>query len=120
VGGGGHEEFGGGKLRGVAIAGGLVIGRGVLLLDEPLSNLDARLRVDMRGEIRELQQRLNITTVYVTHDQEEALAVSRRIAVMQAGGVEELDCPGAIYRPPANLVVAPVMGTNHSANGSGR
>src|SRR6186997_3156250 len=79
------HELSGGQLQRVAIARALVIRPQVLLFDEPLSNLDARLRVNMRAEIRELQQRLNITTVYVTHDQEEALAVSRRIAVMQAG-----------------------------------
>jgi len=85
----------------------------VLLLDEPLSNLDARLRVDMRGEIRDLQQRLGITTVYVTHDQEEALAVSHRIAVMQAGRIEQLGGPDEIYRKPASLFVAQFMGTTN-------
>ena len=85
----------------------------VLLLDEPLSNLDARLRVDMRGEIRDLQQRLKITTVYVTHDQEEALAVSDRIAVMQAGRIEQLGGPVDIYRRPVNLFVAQFMGTTN-------
>src|SRR6185503_19550596 len=85
----------------------------VLLLDEPLSNLDARLRVDMRGEIRDLQQRLKITTVYVTHDQEEALAVSDRIAVMQAGRIEQLGWPKDIYRHPKNLFVAQFMGTTN-------
>jgi ABC-type Fe3+/spermidine/putrescine transport system ATPase subunit len=89
----------------------------VLLLDEPLSNLDARLRVDMRAEIRELQQRLNITTVYVTHDQEEALAVSRRIAVMQAGRIEQLDTPEIIYRKPTSLFVAQFMGTTNVLTG---
>src|SRR5258705_6371537 len=71
----------------------------------------------MRGEIRELQQRLNITTVYVTHDQEEALAVSRRIAIMQAGRIEQLDSPEAIYRRPTSLFVAQFMGTTNALTG---
>src|SRR5213076_2850619 len=87
------HQLSGGQLQRVAIARALVIRPQVLLFDEPLSNLDARLRVSMRGEIRELQKSLNITTVYVTHDQEEALAVSRRIAVMQTGRIEQLDLP---------------------------
>jgi len=104
------HQLSGGQLQRVAIARALVIRPEVLLLDEPLSNLDAKLRVDMRGEIRELQQRLNITTVYVTHDQEEALAVSQRIAVMQAGRVEQLGGPREIYRRPVSLFAARFMG----------
>jgi len=111
------HQLSGGQLQRVAIARALVIRPEVLLLDEPLSNLDARLRVDMRGEIRELQQSLNITTVYVTHDQEEALAVSRRIAVMQTGRIEQLDIPEAIYRKPASLFVAQFMGTTNVLTG---
>ncbi len=111
------HQLSGGQLQRVAIARALVIRPEVLLLDEPLSNLDARLRVDMRGEIRELQQRLGITTVYVTHDQEEALAVSQRIAVMQAGSIEQLGVPGEIYRKPASLFVAQFMGTTNVLQG---
>jgi ABC-type Fe3+/spermidine/putrescine transport system ATPase subunit len=111
------HQLSGGQLQRVAIARALVIRPEVLLLDEPLSNLDARLRVDMRGEIRDLQQRLGITTVYVTHDQEEALAVSRRIAVMQAGRIEQLGAPEDIYRHPANLFVAQFMGTTNVLQG---
>jgi iron(III) transport system ATP-binding protein len=111
------HQLSGGQLQRVAIARALVIRPDVLLLDEPLSNLDARLRVDMRGEIRDLQQRLNITTVYVTHDQEEALAVSDRIAVMQAGRIEQLGAPGDIYRKPASLFVAQFMGTTNVLRG---
>ena len=107
------HQLSGGQLQRVAIARALVIRPEVLLLDEPLSNLDARLRVDMRGEIRELQQRLGITTVYVTHDQEEALAVSRRIAVMQAGRIEQVGTPEDVYRNPTNLFVAQFMGTTN-------
>ena len=111
------HQLSGGQLQRVAIARALVIRPEVLLLDEPLSNLDAKLRVDMRGEIRDLQQRLNITTVYVTHDQEEALAVSQRIAVMQAGRVEQLGGPREIYRRPASLFAAQFMGTTNVLQG---
>jgi ABC-type Fe3+/spermidine/putrescine transport system ATPase subunit len=107
------HQLSGGQLQRVAIARALVIRPEVLLLDEPLSNLDARLRVDMRGEIRHLQQRLGITTVYVTHDQEEALAVSQRIAVMEAGRIEQLGSPEDVYRQPASLFVARFMGTTN-------
>jgi len=107
------HQLSGGQLQRVAIARALVIRPEVLLLDEPLSNLDARLRVDMRGEIRHLQQRLGITTVYVTHDQEEALAVSQRIAVMEAGRIEQLGSPEDVYRRPASLFVARFMGTTN-------
>jgi ABC-type Fe3+/spermidine/putrescine transport system ATPase subunit len=112
------HQLSGGQLQRVAIARALVIRPEVLLLDEPLSNLDARLRVDMRGEIRDLQQRLNITTVYVTHDQEEALAVSHRIAVMQSGRIEQLDLPEHIYRKPKSLFVAQFMGTTNVLQGT--
>ena len=111
------HQLSGGQLQRVAIARALVIRPEVLLLDEPLSNLDARLRVDMRGEIRDLQQRLGITTVYVTHDQEEALAVSQRIAVMQAGRIEQLGAPETIYRQPTSLFVAQFMGTTNLIEG---
>jgi ABC-type Fe3+/spermidine/putrescine transport system ATPase subunit len=111
------HQLSGGQLQRVAIARALVIRPEVLLLDEPLSNLDARLRVDMRGEIRELQSRLAITTVYVTHDQEEALAVSHRIAVMQAGRIEQLGSPEEVYRRPADLFVAQFMGTTNVLEG---
>jgi iron(III) transport system ATP-binding protein len=107
------HQLSGGQLQRVAIARALVIRPEVLLLDEPLSNLDAKLRVDMRGEIRDLQRRLGITAVYVTHDQEEALAVSQRIAVMQAGRIEQLGDPHDIYRRPASLFAAQFMGTTN-------
>ena len=108
------HQLSGGQLQRVAIARALVIRPEVLLLDEPLSNLDARLRVDMRGEIRDLQQRLNITTVYVTHDQEEALAVSHRIAVMQAGQIEQLGGPREpSIASPTSLFAAQFMGTTN-------
>ena len=112
------HQLSGGQLQRVAIARALVTRPDVLLLDEPLSNLDARLLIDMRAEIRELQQRLNMTTVYVTHDQEEALAVSHRIAVMRAGKIEQLGDPKEIYRAPANLFVAQFMGTTNVLSGT--
>jgi len=84
------HQLSGGQLQRVAIARALVIRPQVLLFDEPLSNLDARLRVSMRGEIRALQKSLGITAIYVTHDQEEAMSVSDRIALMNAGRLEQV------------------------------
>jgi ABC-type Fe3+/spermidine/putrescine transport system ATPase subunit len=104
-------------LQRVAIARALVIEPEVLLLDEPLSNLDAKLRVEMRGEIRELQQQLGITAVYVTHDQEEALSISDRIAVMRAGAIEQIGTPAQIYGSPATPFVAEFMGTTNLLSG---
>src|SRR6266478_1042723 len=120
---GGYEErwphqLSGGQLQRVAIARCLVIEPEVLLLDEPLSNLDAQLRVEMRGEIRQLQQSLGITALYVTHDQEEALAISDRIAVMRAGALEQVGAPDAIYRRPASPFVAEFMGTTNLLHGA--
>ncbi|MBI3513915.1 MAG: ABC transporter ATP-binding protein [Proteobacteria bacterium] len=112
------HQLSGGQLQRVAIARCLVIEPAVLLLDEPLSNLDARLRVEMRGEIRALQKALGITAIYVTHDQEEALAISDRIAVMRAGGLEQVDAPAAIYRRPATPFVASFMGTTNLLTGA--
>ena len=111
------HQLSGGQLQRVAIARALVIEPEVLLLDEPLSNLDAKLRVEMRAEIRQLQQQLKITAIYVTHDQEEALAISDRIAVMQEGRVEQIGAPAAIYRTPATPFVAQFMGTTNLLTG---
>jgi ABC-type Fe3+/spermidine/putrescine transport system ATPase subunit len=107
------HQLSGGQLQRVAIARALVIEPEVLLLDEPLSNLDAKLRVEMRGEIRELQQKLGITALYVTHDQEEALAISDRIAVMRGGALEQVGPPAEIYARPATPFVAEFMGTTN-------
>jgi len=90
----------------------------VLLLDEPLSNLDAKLRVEMRTEIRQLQQQLRITAIYVTHDQEEALAISDRIAVMQGGRIEQIGTPETVYCAPATPFVAEFMGTTNLLSGT--
>ena len=111
------HEMSGGQLQRVAIARSLVIKPAVLLFDEPLSNLDAQLRVQMRVEIRQLQQSLGLTAVYVTHDQEEALAVSDRIAVLNAGRVEQVGTPEAIYRQPATAFVAEFIGATNMLPG---
>ena len=100
----------GGQQQRVALARAVVIEPDLLLLDEPLSNLDAKLREETRDQIRDLQKQLGITTIYVTHDQEEALAVSDRIAVMDDGICQQLDTPDVIYRQPANRFVATFMG----------
>jgi iron(III) transport system ATP-binding protein len=100
----------GGQQQRIALARALVIRPAVLLMDEPLSNLDAKLRVEMRDTIREAQREAGITTVYVTHDQEEAMAVSDRIAVMNLGVVQQVGTPDEIYRAPANRFVAEFIG----------
>ncbi len=100
----------GGQQQRVALARSLVIRPGILLLDEPLSNLDAKLRERMRRELKDLQQRTGITFVYVTHDQGEALAMSDRIAVMQGGTLQQYGPPLDIYERPANRFVADFMG----------
>ena len=107
------HQLSGGQLQRVAIARALVIRPRVLLFDEPLSNLDARLRVSMRGEIRELQKSLGITAIYVTHDQEEAMSVSDRIALMNAGRLEQVGVPVEIYRHPVSRFAAEFMGTTN-------
>jgi iron(III) transport system ATP-binding protein len=112
------NQLSGGQLQRVAIARALVIEPQVLLMDEPLSNLDAKLRVEMRSEIRELQQAMKITTVYVTHDQEEALSISDRIAVMNAGVVEQIGKPWEIYTAPANRFVAGFIGSTNFFEGT--
>ena len=111
------HQLSGGQLQRVAIARAVVIEPHVLLLDEPLSNLDARLRVEMRAEIRRLQRTLGITVIYVTHDQEEALSMSDRIAVMRAGRVEQVAEPREIYAQPATPFVAKFVGTTNLLSG---
>ncbi len=104
------EKLSGGQQQRVALARALAIEPEVLLMDEPLSNLDAKLRVEMRTVIKEIQNRLRITTVYVTHDQEEAMAVSDRIAVMNLGEILQIGTPKALYQRPANKFVATFIG----------
>ncbi len=105
------RQLSGGQQQRVALARALVIRPRVLLMDEPLSNLDAKLRVSMREEIRRIQQNLRITTVYVTHDQEEAMAVSDRIAIFYAGHLQQVAAPSTVYFSPANRFTAEFMGS---------
>ena len=107
------NELSGGQQQRVALARAFVIEPSVLLMDEPLSNLDAKLRVQMRTVIKKLQKRLGITTVYVTHDQEEALAISDRIAVMKEGNIMQVGTPEQIYKKPENAFVAGFIGTSN-------
>ena len=111
------SQLSGGQQQRVALARAIVIRPDVLLMDEPLSNLDAKLRLMMRTNIRRIQKELGITTIYVTHDQEEALAISDRIAVMQAGTVMQLGTPREIYTHPANTFVADFIGTSNFLTG---
>ena len=111
------SELSGGQQQRVAVARALVLKPSVLLFDEPLSNLDARLRRQMREEIRELQQRLGLTVVYVTHDQQEAMAVSDRIIVMNAGRIEQEGSPRDLYERPATPFLARFMGESNPARG---
>lgn len=103
-------ELSGGQRQRVALARALVIKPDLLLLDEPLSNLDAKLRVKMRVEIRKIQQELGITTVYVTHDQEECFSISDKVAIMNQGVIEQLDEPANIYKYPTSEFVARFVG----------
>lgn len=103
-------ELSGGQQQRVAIARALILGTRVLLFDEPLSNLDAKLREDMRDEIRDIQQRLGLTALYVTHDQTEALAISDRIAVMHGGRVCQIGTPRELYDRPASEFVCGFVG----------
>ena len=104
------ERLSGGQQQRVALARALAITPDVLLMDEPLSNLDAKLRVEMRTVIKEIQNSVGITTVYVTHDQEEAMAVSDRIAVMNGGVIQQIGTPKILYQRPSNLFVATFIG----------
>lgn len=105
-----HNELSGGQKQRVALARAIVTEPGLLLLDEPLSALDARIRAEMRAWLKELQHELGITTVFVTHDQEEALSMSDRVAVLNAGRIEQIDAPRAIYETPQTEFVASFIG----------
>ena len=104
------ERLSGGQQQRVALARAIVIKPDVLLMDEPLSNLDAKLRLEMRQAIRKIQREVGITTVYVTHDQEEAMSISDTIAVMNAGKIQHIGTPRDIYQRPANTFVATFIG----------
>ncbi|KIL40414.1 spermidine/putrescine ABC transporter ATP-binding protein [Gordoniibacillus kamchatkensis] len=107
------KALSGGQRQRVAIARALVIEPDLLLFDEPLSNLDANLRVSMRVEIRRIQQELGITTIYVSHDQEECFSISDRVAIMNKGIIEQLDRPAAIFKYPKTEFVARFIGFNN-------
>jgi iron(III) transport system ATP-binding protein len=111
------SQLSGGQQQRVALARTIVVEPKVLLLDEPLSNLDAKLRVEVRRELRELQKRLGITTIFVTHDQEEANTICDRIAVMDTGVVQQVGTPMELYDRPANLFVAGFLGTANILEG---
>ena len=108
------ERLSGGQQQRVALARAIVIKPDVLLMDEPLSNLDAKLRIEMRNAIRQIQNSVGITTIYVTHDQEEAMAVSDRIAVMSGGVIQHVSTPKSIYQRPANQFVANFIGRSNT------
>ena len=112
------DKLSGGQQQRVALARAIVVQPQVLLMDEPLSNLDAKLRIEMREAIREIQKEIGITTVYVTHDQEEALAISDRIAVMNTGDIQQIEIPERIYSRPYNTFVADFIGHSNRFNGT--
>lgn len=111
------ERLSGGQQQRVALARAIVIHPSVLLMDEPLSNLDAKLRIEMRSAIREVQKQVGITTIYVTHDQEEALSISDRIAVMKKGEIQQTARPHTIYTRPYNVFVATFIGHSNLFRG---
>ncbi len=111
------HQLSGGQQQRIALARALAVEPKVLLLDEPLSALDAKVRVSLRNEIRSIQQRLKMTAIYVTHDQEEALAISDRIAVMAKGKIEQLDQPEEIYSNPRTVFAATFVGTSNHFKG---
>ncbi len=112
------ERLSGGQQQRVALARALVIHPDVLLMDEPLSNLDAKLRVEMRSAIKDIQNQVGITTVYVTHDQEEAMAVSDRIAVFDHGVIQQIGTPQQLYQRPKNLFTATFIGRTNIVEGT--
>src|SRR6201999_2124294 len=110
---GGRGQWGAGQQQGVALARAIVLEPPVLLLDEPLGALDARLRVDLQVELKRIQETLGITFVYVTHDQDEALTMSDRVAVMRGGKVQQCDEPRVLYEEPATAFVANFLGSSN-------
>ncbi|HUD61145.1 MAG TPA: ABC transporter ATP-binding protein [Acetobacteraceae bacterium] len=111
------SKLSGGQQQRVAVARAIAFSPNVLLFDEPLSNLDAKLRAEMRVELRELQRRLDITSLYVTHDQEEALAISDRVIVMNGGRIEQIGSPEEIYNRPRSRFVADFVGSANLIKG---
>jgi ABC-type Fe3+/spermidine/putrescine transport system ATPase subunit len=111
-------QLSGGQQQRVALARGLVLEPKLLLLDEPLSNLDTQLRIQVRDEIHEIQRRVGITTIFVTHDQDEAMTVADRVAVMSEGRLEQYATPDKLYKEPSTLYVAGFIGTMNVFHGS--
>lgn len=111
------DQLSGGQQQRVALARAIAISPDVLLMDEPLSNLDAKLRLDMRQAIREIQKEVGITTVYVTHDQEEAMAISDKIAVLKDGKIQQVGRPKELYHRPSNIFVASFIGRTNVIEG---
>jgi len=110
-------QLSGGQQQRVALARALIFGPRVLLMDEPLSALDKKLRAQMQTEIKRIQRQLNVTVIYVTHDQEEALSMSDRVAVMRDGGIEQLGAPSELYENPATRYVADFIGESNFIDG---
>jgi iron(III) transport system ATP-binding protein len=110
-------QLSGGQQQRIALARALVIEPDIVLLDEPLSNLDAKLRIEMRGQIKQLHKSLALTMVYVTHDQTEALSMADRIAVMHSGRIRQVDTPGELYRRPADTFIAGFIGEANMLEG---
>jgi iron(III) transport system ATP-binding protein len=111
------NQLSGGQQQRIALARAIVIEPDVLLLDEPLSNLDAKLRIETRNEIIRIQKELGITSIYVTHDQEEALSMGDKIAIMNLGKIEQIDSPRVVYNNPINSFVAGFIGETNFVNG---
>jgi putative spermidine/putrescine transport system ATP-binding protein len=111
-------QLSGGQQQRVAIARAVVLEPSLVLMDEPLSNLDAKLRLEMRTEIRRLHQSLGLTTIYVTHDQEEALSMADRIVVLNKGRIEQIDSPDALYDRPASLFISSFIGHTNLLRGT--
>jgi len=107
------SQLSGGQQQRVALGRTIILEPEVLLMDEPLSNLDAKLRISVRNEIKQIQKKLNITTIYVTHDQEEALSMSDTVVVMEAGRIQQIGTPREIYNSPRNKFVADFIGTKN-------
>src|ERR671923_2348546 len=114
------KQLSGGQRQRVAMGRAIIRQPQAFLMDEPLSNLDAKLRVTMRGEIESLVKRLEVTTVYVTHDQTEAMTMGDRVAVLKDGVLQQVDTPRAMYARPANAFVADVIGSQIIVRGDGR